>query len=349
VFFSIVLINFLTAPRIKNIAQNLNEKPLVSILVPARNEEKNIGKLLESLTQQSYKNYEIIILDDNSTDKTYDVAAEFAKSNSKIKAIKGKELPKGWLGKNWACLQLSDLANGKMLLFVDADVQLNQHVLSYTLWIIKTFDLGMLSVFPSQKITSFGELLTVPLMNWLLLTFLPLKSVYDSNSVSFTAANGQFILIKKDVYINIGTHSTFKNKVVEDMEIARAVKDRKEKIITCVGNNNVTTEMYNDFNSAFNGFSKNFFPAFNISRITFIILISIFALLFLFPLFLIFWNSIFLLVFTIILFERFIVSVISKENPFYNIFLHPVQMIIMYLIGINSVSKKKKVWKGRII
>lgn len=349
VFFTITIYNMFTAPRIKNLETIKIKEEKISILVPARNEERNICKLIKSVEEQSYKNYELIILDDNSTDSTFFITEEISKRNKKIKVIKGKELPDGWLGKNWACYQLSELASGELYLFLDADVTLEKFALTNALNRFHKFNLDMLTVFPTQIISSFGELFVVPLMNWLLLTFLPLKFVYSLKSKTFIAANGQFILISKEAYNNIGTHSEFRNKVVEDMEIVHKLKEQTKKVMVCVGNNSIKTKMYRSFPESINGFSKNFFPGFKTSKIVFFFLISLFLILFLAPLFLSIWYPYYLIIVAMILLERVIVSIISRENIIYSILLHPAQMIIMFIVGFISVSKKGKTWKGRII
>jgi len=207
----------------------------------------------------------------------------------------------------------------------------------------------MLSVFPTQITSTFGERLVVPLMNWLLLTFLPLKFVYKSENVSFAAANGQFILIKNDVYNRIGTHSNFKDQIVEDMEMIRRVKREKFKVMTCLGNKIVKAKMYSSFKESFYGFGKNFFPGFNTGRMNFYLLLLIFLLLFLFPFISIFLLKLNIILILIIMLERTLVSLVSRENITSNIFLHPLQILIMFIIGLYSASRKKKEWKGRLI
>jgi chlorobactene glucosyltransferase len=346
---SIVIYNFISAPKILNAPVNTQNGEKTSILIPVRNEEKNIGKLLNSLLAQSYTNYEIIVLDDGSTDNSQQVIEEYMEKTSRIKLIKGSELPDNWLGKNWACYQLSKHANYNLLLFIDADVVIGKNALAYSCSLIEKYNLDMISVFPTQITDSLGERLVVPLMNWLLLTFLPLKQVYKSNNRSFSAANGQFILIKKDIYEGIGTHENFKENVVEDMEIIRSVKENGKRGMTCLGNGVICAEMYSSLRDSINGFSKNFFAGFNTSRWIFLFLLILFIILFFLPIVLVAWSGIYLILVGIIIIERILVSTLSKENIFYNIMLHPFQILIMFMIGLKSLSRKKKVWKGRVI
>jgi cellulose synthase/poly-beta-1,6-N-acetylglucosamine synthase-like glycosyltransferase len=128
---------------------------------------------------------------------------------------------------------LAQEAKGEYLLFLDADVELTSNVISSAVYELEKSSVTLLSIFPTQIIKSFGEHLIVPLMNWLLLTFLPLRFVYSSSSKAFVAANGQFMLWRKDDYFKIGGHETIKNKVVEDMELARLAKQNKLKLKQC--------------------------------------------------------------------------------------------------------------------
>lgn len=352
IFLVVIIYNYYSAPQIINKAfpQVVNE--YLSILIPARNEENNIGKCLESILSQSYNNFEIIVLDDESTDSTSAIVEQYALKDERIKLVKGNPLPKDWLGKNWACYQLAGRANGNMLLFVDADIRLAENAVASALGIFKKNNVKMLSVFPTQKIKSFGSHLITPLMNWLLLTFLPLKKVYDSKNKSFVAANGQFILFDKNVYSEIGGHKIVKAEVVEDMELARIVKSKDYRIITALGGNSIFCEMYSSLKDSFIGFSKNFFPGFKINPFVFLVMISFFLIIFLLPVALVFFDIRFVIVIVVLILQRAVLSKMSSQNILINIILHPLQMIFMFLIGINSVTgtlTKSLKWKDRKI
>lgn len=350
----IIVYNYFTAPVIRKPKTQLKAEPLISVLIPARNEENNIGICLQSVVNQKYGNYEVIVLDDESTDNTAGIVDSFKLKSSRIRYIKGKKLPEGWMGKNWACNQLSENAKGEYLLFIDADVKLHPETLTAAVTIINEKKLSMLSVFPTQTIESWGEWLVVPLMNWLLLSFLPLNLVHASRKTSFIAANGQFIMIERNVYDLIGKHKRVADKVVEDMEMARAVKSAGFRIKTALGGELVRCRMYKSFTDAFNGFSKNFYPGFNTGLILFGLMITFFLLVFTFPYILFFglsgYHRQYILMMIIISFGRALISIKSHQSYKRNIFLHPIQMIIMFVVGLNSlrISKQGKLqWKGR--
>lgn len=350
VFTLISVYNLFTAPVMKSRTNTAENGALVSVLVPARNEEKNILKCLNGILNQDYKNIEVIVLDDNSTDNTHEIVKSI--NSQIIKLIKGIELPADWLGKNWACHQLAQNANGSYLLFMDADVEIMPSVVSSAVLEIQESNASLISIFPTQIIKSIGEHLIVPLMNWLLLTFLPLKFVYSLNNKAFVAANGQFMFWNKDDYFKIGGHEVVKDKVVEDMELARLIKNTKLKVKTLLGGDLVYCKMYDAFKEAYNGFQKNFYSGFTVSPAFFLLIISFLLLVFISPIFMIQNNFIAILPILLVIISRVSVSIKSKQNWFLHLLLHPLQMLFMFWIGIVSVIKFKKnslVWKDRKI
>jgi glycosyltransferase involved in cell wall biosynthesis len=345
----IIIYNFFTAPIVKNNPTPIDETKLISVLIPARNEDNNIAPCLKYILQQEYKNLEILVLDDQSTDKTKEIVKSFTENHKNIFCFDGEPLPKDWTGKNWACHQLSQKAKGKYLLFIDADVELAPNAISSALKIMLNTKTKMLSVFPTQRIKSFGEWLIVPLMNWLLLSFLPLRLVYASKNNSFIAGNGQFILWDRETYFSISGHQQVANAVVEDMELARKAK-QKNKIITLLGGNVIFCRMYRSFTDAFQGFSKNFFPGFNMNPIIFICFVILLFFLFAVSSVFALTDSNYLIVVMLIVLSRILISQMSHQNLFLNVILHPIQMILMLVVGINSVVSTKlgyAAWKGR--
>lgn len=349
--FLVALVNLIfnqtLKPRIK-----FDENILISILIPMRNEENNIPKLLDSLKSQNYQNFEIIILDDNSSDNSFDIASNYINKFDNLQVLKGKELPQGWLGKNWACHQLSLQAKGKYLIFIDADVILNSTAINTLLSYIYKYNLKSLSVFPTQIMNSFGEKLVLPLMNWVLLSFLPLVLVRLLHFKSLVAANGQLFVFHRDTYFKIGGHEMVKNQPVEDMELARLIKSNGLKIGTFLGGKLVSCNMYDDFVSSILGFSKNFYKGFNTHWTIFLLIIGYIAFFNLIPFVLVFYKSIFIIPILLIISTRIILSILSNQKITTNTFLHIPQFIVFLLIGILSVYKTKfgkNVWKGRQI
>lgn len=347
----VVLYNYITNPVFVE-KDECTESPKVSILIPMRNEENNIGECLNSVLDQSYNNYEVIVLDDNSEDSSAEKVNSLINDKNKLSLLPGAPLQAGWLGKNWACHQLSQKASGNYLLFIDADVTITKGVVLSAINAMKKNNLSMLTVFPTQHIDNWRVRLIIPMMNWLLLSFLPLRKVFTSNKKSFVAANGQFILFSRDAYQKVGGHGAVKSQVVEDMELARLIKADNFRIMTLLGGNHIFCKMYSTFTEAFNGFSKNYYAGFNTNPMVFLFLIALFQLVYTVPFLSWAFMPKYNIVVLLILFSRALMSILSKQNIIWNVLLHPFQMVISFLIGINSVLiyfTKRGTWKGRKI
>jgi len=330
---------------------NTDFNGLVSILIPARNEEKNIGNLLTDIQNQDYQNIEILVFNDLSTDRTAEIVSEYSKLDNRIKLIHSSGLPDGWLGKNYACHTLSHHAKGKYFLFLDADVQISNNIVINTIGLSKKYNLGLLSIFPKQIMISKGEQISVPVMNYILLSLLPLILVRKLNFPSLAAANGQFMLFDSAKYLQFLPHEKMKANKVEDIEIARFYKKNNIKIAVLTGNNTITCRMYHDFSDASNGFSKNVINFFGNSFVMASLFWFITTFGFLFVLFSSSTNA-FLFYILIILITRILISIISQQNILQNIlFLIPQQFALGLFIykAIINLFKKQHQWKGRNI
>lgn len=350
--FITTFVNLISSPKIntKNKTNNISQK--ISILIPMRNEEKNVIECLRSIYSQNLSNFEVIVLDDNSKDNTYKLLIEQKNIYPNLKIVKGESLPKGWLGKNWACWQLAQLAQGEVLIFIDADVRMKENSIQKLIEIFRSKKVKLLSVFPTQILKSFGERIIVPNMDWFLLSFLPLILVYYSKRKEFVAANGQLLMIDKNTYFNIGGHLSVKDKIVEDMEIARIIKSRDFKMITLLGNNLIYCKMYSNFKESFYGFVKNFYPGFSGNNFFFwIVLLDVF-LFFLLPFILSVFYYPFLVIVSLILLQKTLISLLAKQNVFINIIYSPLQFLFLLIIGISSFLSSKRnriIWKERVL
>ncbi len=322
----------------------------VSILIPARNEELNLPILLESIITQTFSDFEIVILDDFSTDKTADLVLEYQQKDARIRLLKGEELPQNWLGKNWACHQLALQAKGEILLFLDADVKLEDGAIRKAIIALKHDNLTLLSVFPEQEMHSLGEKATVPIMHYLLLSMLPLDFIYMLKPPSMAAANGQFMMFDAAKYKQHLFHQQCKSEIVEDIRIMQMVKEIGLKGRTLLGNDLVKCRMYRSLSEGIAGFSKNLLAGFGNNRVGMFIYLIVTIFL---PIIMNYYSFIYALVyFTIVLLMRFCISVSSNQSVLWNSILHPFQMAILLKIAFRSANKsgtKQIEWKGRII
>jgi glycosyltransferase involved in cell wall biosynthesis len=352
IFFTIVqlivaFVNLLLKPDLTLLISE--NRPLVSVLIPARNEEKNIGLILNDLIGLEYKNLEIIVFDDQSEDQTAQIVKLLALTDNRINLISSPGLPDGWLGKNFACHTLSSHAHGEYFLFLDADVRIERDIISQTISYSDRYNLGLLSIFPHQMLESVGERITVPLMNYILLTLLPLPLVLRSGLTSLAAANGQFMLFNANVYRDNLPHQAHKGNRVEDIAIARYYKVRKIQVACLTGNKSIKCRMYNGFNEAVIGFSKNITAFFGNSFLLATLFWLITTLGFI-PILLAFQLNIFIGYLVIVILSRIIVAKTSKQQVLESlIYLIPQQLTIGWVIlraFMNNFFYHYQ-WKGR--
>ena len=199
-------------------------RPLISLLIPARNEEHTLPLCLEALSRQSYPTLEVIVLDDQSDDGTHDVAERWAASDLRFSVVRGQPLPEGWTGKNWACYQLAQKAAGELLIFVDADVRPRPRAVENTLAVFERFQADAVSSFPGQHLRGIAVKSIIPMMDVILYGALPLPLVFRTRFESLSAANGQWFAFRRQAYDAVGTHSVVRNNVVEDIALARLIK-----------------------------------------------------------------------------------------------------------------------------
>lgn len=323
----------------------------VSVLIPARNEEKNIGNILGDLKKQPFVNFEAIVFNDQSEDRTSAIVQEFARRDSRFRLINSDRLPRGWLGKNHACHHLAIEATGEYLLFLDADVRISGNLVGDAISYAESTRSDLISIFPMQRIITAGEWSTVPNMNYILVTLLPLILVRKTPYASLAAANGQFMLFRKEIYSQILPHEKMKSSKVEDILIARYFKKNGKGVSCLLGDERISCRMYSDFRGAVNGFSKNVVEFFGGSYIPASVfwLITTFGFLVVL-LFLPF--SLFIVYLAIYLGTRIAVSLASGQNILKNIlFILPLQLSMGLFIVKSLTNKffKKYSWKGREI
>jgi len=336
--------------------------PFVSVLVPARNEALNIVRCIRSLLQQDYGTFEILVLDDASTDTTPELLRSLvSESGGRLRFLKGEPLPEGWHGKSWACFQLGHQAKGERLLFTDADTIHQPDALRRSVAALQDSGADMLSLTPYQELGSFGEKLVVPMVYFILMCFLPLRLVWKSRNPAFSFANGQFILFRKDFYDRINGHAAVKGDLVEDVWLCMAVKKAGGTVTAFNGTDTVSCRMYRNGKDVWDGFSKNLFAGLGYKTPALLAMIVMTALLYIAPYaFLVrsllisefsvplFWLP--LIQIAVVLLSRFIVALAFRQ-PLSVVLLHAFSQFVLLAIAVNSfcVIKfgKGSSWKGR--
>ncbi len=238
------------------------DAPLISVCIPARNEERNIRACVESILAQDYPNFEVIVLEDRSTDATPEILANLAKVGNlrkvPLKIIPGADLPAGWAGKPHALFQASAAARGDWLCFVDADTFLSPTTLSSCYAKAVETQADMFTIMTRQILGSFWEKAVMPIvMTALSVGFSP-RRVNDPNRRD-AIANGQFILIKRAVYDAIGGHERIRDQIVEDKAISEQVKWNGYRLIVANGYEVARTRMYTSLPEMWEGWTKNIY------------------------------------------------------------------------------------------
>lgn len=325
--------------------------PLVSILIPARNEEKNIGMLLQSILEQDYPSIEVIVYDDESTDATAPIVQGYTRHDDRIKLIQGKYLPDIWLGKNYACHQMALQARGDYFLFLDADVRIGKSLIRNGLAHLISERLKLFSIFPQQIMASWGERFTVPAMNYILLSLLPLSMIKNDRRASLSAANGQFMLFDASTYRQHWFHGLVKNRMVEDILIMRIMKKMGYRVHTLLSHGQIKCRMYDGLQHAVTGFSRNIIEYFggHILAMIMFAIFTVFGFIFVlvsFPL----WALIAYLALNMVM--SAMISIMSRQPVFMNLILMPVQKIIFIWIGYVAIKNRltgRWYWKDRKI
>jgi len=219
-----MLRTFNESPFLDKFEKKEHEKPKVSIILPARNEEKFIGKCLDSLIKQNYDNYEIVTINDSSNDSTGDIIKKYSKKSPKVISVDAKPKPDGWIGKNWACIEGYKKASGDLLLFTDADTVHTSSVISLAVSHLLSLELDVLTVIPRMLCLDKITKITLPMIS----TFLHTR--FSALRVNDTSKNtgyffGSFFIIKKSTYDSVGTHESVKGELVEDGALGRKVKE----------------------------------------------------------------------------------------------------------------------------
>ena len=258
----ILLSNIILLHRPRHRSKSINF-PSVSILVPARDEEKSISKCIHSLLVQDYPDYEVIVLDDYSSDNTANILKQIKIDYPSLNVLSGIPLPEGFTGKNWACAQLAQHAQGELLLFTDADTEFQPQALREIVKAMAGENADLLTGYPRQEMGSWGERLLVPFFLWAVLCFIPLWLAYRLRIPNLSTAVGQMMLFRREAYQKVGGHAALGAQIVEDIALARRIKKAGLRWRVLNITDLISCRMYRGSQEAYDGFAKNLFATFD--------------------------------------------------------------------------------------
>lgn len=340
----------------------------VSVCIPARNEEKNIENCIRSLMDQSYKNYEVLVLNDNSEDRTGEILLSLSKEfPDRLKVFTGKPLEEGWTGKIFALNQLIKETRGEYLLLTDADTIHKKDSIAFAMTNMKVHKADMLSGYIKEKVVTFGERITIPLIFMLTSFVLPLFLNRITPFPFTSVAIGQYIMIKKKVFESVGGYEAMKTLISEDVFLARYIKKHGYKTIFTDCKRAALCRMYTGYTESVNGITKNIFSFLSNNSaiiLTAIIAVSLFLLL-PFPLFIgtlisnvtaggwITTTTVLLGINVFVMFVVWSLVTGSQHLPFSTPFLYPIlfgNLVYMATLSyVRTITGKGYVWKGRVV
>ncbi len=259
-------VNMIHLVRVEPVSGPLREAPRVSVCIAARNEERDIGACLESLAAQDYPNFEVIVVDDHSSDATAELANRLAKKYSNLSLLEGKELPVDWFGKPFALSQAVEIARGEILLFTDADPVFSSQAVKSAVHAMQSRNLDMLTLMPAAEFGSFWERAVQPIIFSIIGALTRFKRVNDPDDPSAMGI-GAFIMIRKEAYLRVGGHARVKREIVEDIMLAKAAKAEGCRLLVADGKSLLSIRMYHSFREIWEGWRKNIFIAFKKSVI----------------------------------------------------------------------------------
>ncbi len=231
--------------------------PPISVLIPARNEELGIAACVESVLASQHVELEVIVLDDHSPDRTAEIVREIAAKDSRLRLESAPALPDGWCGKQAACFALSKLARFDLFTFLDADVRLEPDALARMSLFLQASKADLVSGFPRQETGTFFERLLIPLINWLLLCFLPLWAMRRFRWSAFGAGCGQWFMTTRIAYERVGGHAAVKASLHDGLTLPRAYRRAGFFTDICDATNLATCRMYRSAGAVWNGLAKN--------------------------------------------------------------------------------------------
>lgn len=248
----------------KNRLQELSiEGPLVSVLIPARDEEAHIGNCLRSLLDQRYRNYEIIVLDDESSDSTWDIINAFASRSKRVTAVRGKALPDGWNGKTHALHQLQEAASGDILLFTDADTIHSPDSIAFAAAQIIGHGTDLVTGYPRQLLSSISCAAVITAMHFNIMFISPLFLQRKVRNPAFGLAIGQYIAVRASSLEQAGGFYPIRSFITDDIHLSRLFLQKGFSQLFLDIGDVVSCRMYDTFSQSFHGISRSIIDFFD--------------------------------------------------------------------------------------
>lgn len=339
---------------LKRIKIGNHREPTISVLIPLRNEAKNIPALMDSLHRVTYEKAQFLFYDDESTDQTAFLIQQRLSFDHRFQFLEGTALQGSWRGKTYACQQLADRATGDILVWIDADVTLHHETLDA---IANMFEkpIDALSGFPRFYMRNWLEKLLTPLLHFFVHFHLPIYLANTSTWPSATAASGAFIAIRRTAYNEIGGHAAVKEHVVEDVALFRELKKHRKRAMLYNVSDFIACAMYDNTKETWRGFQKNCFRGINHSYTLGLFIVVFYMIYFIGPVIGLIvgiitqqWN--YIVPFIGITLMRLLSDYAAKQQSLWSFFM-PISAfaysVLMCVTMWQTAQQKTMYWKGR--
>ncbi|MGH7131786.1 MAG: glycosyltransferase family 2 protein [Phycisphaerales bacterium] len=341
-------------------AASPDEAVLITVCIPARNEEANICACVDSVLAGTHRNVEVLVYNDQSTDRTGEIVTEISARDGRVRVVATAALPDGWNGKQWGCHQMGTDATGEWVLFTDADVRFSPDCLARTHARALALKAELLSTFPREQTGTLGEALIVPLIHFVLLSYLPMRRMRVSTSPAASAGCGQFLFVRREAYLASGGHAAFPASMHDGIMLPRMLRRAGHKTDLFDGTDMANCRMYRGFGQTWRGFAKNAYEG--LGSVGLLIFVTVIHLLghVLPPAYLIYaaiagdaprnWVALAALAVGLALLHRIWLAVRFGQS-IVGALLHPVGIMLMTAIQWQSFVLAKlgrRAWRGRV-
>ncbi|HEV7990912.1 MAG TPA: glycosyltransferase [Gemmatimonadaceae bacterium] len=342
-----------------------SDPPLVSLIIPARDEAHNIRRCVESALASDYPRLEVIVVDDHSTDGTGDIVRELAERDARLRVIVPPPLPAGWFGKQWACASGKEASAGALLGFMDADTVQSRDLITRVVNAMDSRGADVLSVAGTQEMGTFWEKLVQPQIFAILLQrYGGTESVNRSRFASQKIANGQCLWLRRAAYDALGGHAAVRDKVAEDLSLAQMYFRAGRTVSLVLGLQQLSTRMYTSLRELVEGWGKNVYaggvdamPAGALGRAVFPAALMLPALFGLVPPLVLVLGMLGVMGHDALLWASIatganlvwwaLVYLWLRASPLYAL-LHPLGAAVVLYIAVGAIARGRRVrWKGR--
>jgi chlorobactene glucosyltransferase len=344
------VLNLALIPRLRR--RMPERQPLVSVLIPARDEARIIERTVRALLAQTYPHFEVVVVDDRSTDATGAILAGIAAEDRRLTVLSGVEPPEGWLGKPWALWQASRQAKGELLLFVDADIIYAPEALGAMAARMEESGVAMLSICPRFEMPGFWERVAMPQLAITLFTVIPTWLGNRTTIAELGIGGGPGNLVRRQVYEEAGGHAALKDAVIDDVGLAHLLRAEGERTEVVRADHLVSLRMYHGAREIIDGFTKNLFPALGYRISTAVVALALMLLMNLVPFALALTGNVRSLeIVALILVIRLALFASLGYGLVNSVLGHPLTVVFWSWIFLRSIWKtgvrKEMLWRGR--